>query len=341
MLRFRRISRGYHRAIADGQRSGLRGRRRKFSQALFRRSAGLPRQKLTVDRDDQSLTLSRTGTTDVSAKFVRVSRLVSGNFSDVRLSFVGRLPTAVLLQPPRLRQRLVERDAITWSRKNHVCGCGCQLGPIGADEASNQCQVCELTTGRVPWQPEAVGVSQSRLAVVSRQIFCGEHEFAIGAAFLHALAVIPRIDHQRTLRAYGLMFIDSIEHDSSTDTACGGFAGLVQNGVGPDGYHLPWSLKLRLAIKQSCHGRAVGQCTARQAADSTADAGQNQQSAGRLCQVAAVHGERRFGVWRERVAGFTGVPGDFCHDSRRTGDTGSSAVCVSIFHSGMTALMPG
>lgn len=220
-------------------------------------------------------------------------------------------------------------------------GGGCQLGSISADEAGNQCEVCELTTGRVPRQPEAVGVSQSRLAVVSREIFCGEHEFAIGAAFLHALAVIPRVDHQRTLGTYGLMFVDSIEHDSSTDTACGRFAGLVQNGVGPDGHHLPWSLKLRFAIQQSCHGRAVGQCTARQAADGNADAGQNQQSAGWLFRVAAVHGARRFGVLRERVAGFTGVVGDFCHDRRRTGDTGSSAVCVSIFHSGITALMPG
>lgn len=110
-------------------------------------------------------------------------------------------------------------------------GCRRQLSTIGTDEACNQCQVSELTAGRVPWQPEAVGMSQSRLAVVSREIFRGEDEFTIGAAFLHALTVIPRIDNQRALWPDGLMFVDSIKHDSSTDTACGGFAGLVQDCV--------------------------------------------------------------------------------------------------------------
>jgi hypothetical protein len=59
---------------------------------------------------------------------------------------------------------------------------------------------------------------------MSLEIFGGEHEFAVGTAFLHSFAVIPGIDHQRALGADGFVFVRPIEHDSSTDTACGDFA---------------------------------------------------------------------------------------------------------------------
>ena len=110
-------------------------------------------------------------------------------------------------------------------------GCRSQLSSIGADEPCDQCEVRKLTAGCVPWQPEAVGVSESGLAVVSLQIFSGEHEFAIRTAFLHSLAVIPCVDNECALGAYGFVFVDSVEHDASTNTACGRFTGLVQDGV--------------------------------------------------------------------------------------------------------------
>jgi hypothetical protein len=74
-------------------------------------------------------------------------------------------------------------------------------------------------------------MSESGLAVVSLKIFGGEHKLAIGTAFLHALAVIPCVDHECALGANSFVFVDSIEHDSSADTACGGFAGLMQDGL--------------------------------------------------------------------------------------------------------------
>ncbi len=37
-----------------------------------------------------------------------------------------------------------------------MSGCRGQFSAVGADEPRDQCQVGELTTGGIPWQPEAV-----------------------------------------------------------------------------------------------------------------------------------------------------------------------------------------
>ena len=217
MPRFRRISRGPYFAIADGPRGtqgGLRGQR---NGTFVGAACGLPREKIGVHRDHQRFALCSAGTWQSSDR-------LRGYFGFVR----GQLH---LLEASRLRQRLVEGHSIAWSWKHDMSRGGGQFSSICADEASDQGEVCELPSGGVPWQPEAVGMSESGLAVVSLKIFGGEHKLAIGTAFLHALAVIPCIDHECALGANGFVFVDSIEHDSSTDTACGGFAGLMQHGI--------------------------------------------------------------------------------------------------------------
>lgn len=128
--------------------------------------------------------------------------------------------------------------------------CRCQFCSVRTDKSRDQRQMRQLATGRIPRQPKAVRMPQSRLTVMLLQIFSREDKLPIRTAFLHALTVVPRIHHQRALRPHGFVLVQTIKHNPTSDTPRRRFARLMQDRIGPDRDHLPRRLILRLATAE-------------------------------------------------------------------------------------------
>jgi hypothetical protein len=115
-----------------------------------------------------------------------------------------------------------------------VSDCRSHVLAAGIFESSDQTNLPLATTEFVPGQPEAVGRTQRRFALVLGHQFRREHEFLFRCRIAGIwVFVVERVHGQTTVDQDRSLLPIRVEHQTATKSAYGRFAWLVQCRVRP------------------------------------------------------------------------------------------------------------
>lgn len=160
---------------------------------------------------------------------------------------------------------------------------GQQRAPVML-EPCNQADPPRPAAHLVPGQPDAVGRSERRLALVLGQIFRRKDEFLFRLRMLRiGLVVIEGVHDQVAVDEHRPVLVLAEEQKAAAEAAGRGMARLVQRGVGPDGFDAFGGLRLRFLRIQ--HLLEIALLQTRAAAESARD----EQRGGRGWNEPAAH----------------------------------------------------
>lgn len=114
----------------------------------------------------------------------------------------------------------------------------------GCGKDGHETDVRLLAAHSVPWNPDAVGSTEVRLAVVLRELVGCESKFALRlSGFVQIGGIVIAIDHQLSFDRNSLILV-IVEVDSPAETPSRWLLGLRNDICRPDGNHLRWRLIL-------------------------------------------------------------------------------------------------
>lgn len=113
----------------------------------------------------------------------------------------------------------------------------------------DQTQLARRPAHLVPGNPNAVGVSQGRLAVVLGELLRAEDIFAVGRLGRLAFqGVVVYIDGQFAVDLQRLVTHLTVEHHAAAESADTWHADLVEDRVGPDDGHPPGNPRFAIVV---------------------------------------------------------------------------------------------
>jgi len=124
-------------------------------------------------------------------------------------------------------------------------------GPLGRIEPADEADVLFRSPGLVPRDPDAVRVTELRLAVVPRKLLGGERVFSIRRAAIRiAIVLIEGVHDQRAVDPQRRVPVRTEEHQSAAETPCWGTIRTLEQDLTPDGHHLGRRLRLVFAQRK-------------------------------------------------------------------------------------------
>lgn len=105
-------------------------------------------------------------------------------------------------------------------------------GSLGS-ETHDEADLAGRSSDFIPGEPQAVRVAQPRFAVMGREIGGSEDEFLFGMRS-GTVGIIEGVDDEVTFNDDGGFSFAIVKHESSAEAANAPFAGLFENGVGPE-----------------------------------------------------------------------------------------------------------
>ena len=135
-----------------------------------------------------------------------------------------------------LVRRVITRGFGARAWQVQVSDCGSHVLATGVFESGNQTDLPLASAEFVPGQPEAVGRTQRRFALVFGYQFCREHEFLFRRWIVGIrVFIVERVDGQAAVDQDRILLLIRVEHQTATKSSYGRFAWLVQRRVRPHG----------------------------------------------------------------------------------------------------------
>jgi len=108
---------------------------------------------------------------------------------------------------------------------------------VGRNKADDQAYLTLWAAGLVPRNPNAVRVSEVRLAVVLGELLLGEHVLAVWFDLVVVAAgLVESVNDKLPFHLDGFFSFRVVEHQPTAKPAPGFLVGWMQDGVGPDGH---------------------------------------------------------------------------------------------------------